>query len=562
MRLRESLETIVDVSPDAFEDLRRGIDPEWILQALQATGTATVRSRRLPAEQVVWLVIGMALFRNWSIQDIVNKLDLALPGVSLTVASSSVVEARARLGAEPLEWLFGISADHWAHASARGHSWRGLALYGVDGTTLRVPDSKDNACHFGYSHSVRGESAYPMVRVVGLMTLRSHLLAAVTFGPYETGEISYAATLWPSIPRDSLTIVDRGFFSVRILTALARDRENRHWLIRAKKNLRWRTLQRLGPRDALVEMDVSKEARRKDPSLPLTWVMRAITYQRKGFLPSTLLTSLLDPVACPADEIAVLYHERWELELGYDEIKTELLDREEAIRSRTPTEAEAEAMFAAADDHGAVLVEAFPYMFQAQTLEIEQLIRSGAIGDVRLVFATFGFTMDDPGNIRLDAALGGGAVMDAGCYPVSFARQVFGARPERVAAIARFAHGVDQTLAATLEFAGGGIAQISCSFATAVHRRAIIAGATGVIETEYHNHTDRAAAPSYRIKRSLDWSAEFETVPVPAEDGFRAELEAFAALVMRADRAELTARRTASLDNAWTLAAIRAAAAR
>jgi hypothetical protein len=112
MRLRESLETIVDVSPDAFEDLRRGIDPEWILQALQATGTATVRSRRLPAEQVVWLVIGVALFRNRSIQDIVNKLDLALPGVSLTVASSSVVEARARLGAEPLEWLFGISADH------------------------------------------------------------------------------------------------------------------------------------------------------------------------------------------------------------------------------------------------------------------------------------------------------------------------------------------------------------------------------------------------------------------------------------------------------------------
>jgi hypothetical protein len=216
-----------------------------------------------------------------------------------------------------MEWLFGISADHWAHASARDHRWRGLALYGVDGTTLRVPDSKDNARHFGYSHSVRGESAYPMVRVVGLMTLRSHLLAAVTFGPYETGEISYAATLWPSVPRDSLTIVDRGFFSARILTALARDRENRHWLIRAKKNLRWRTLQRLGPRDALVEMDVSKEARRKDPSLPQTWVMRAITYQRKGFLPSTLLTSLLDPVACPADEIAVLYHERWELEVSH-----------------------------------------------------------------------------------------------------------------------------------------------------------------------------------------------------------------------------------------------------
>lgn len=87
---------------------------------LQATGTATVRSRRLPAEQVVWLVIDMALFRNRSTQDIVNKLDLALPEGSLMVAPSSVVEARVRLGAEPIEWLFGISADHWAHASARG----------------------------------------------------------------------------------------------------------------------------------------------------------------------------------------------------------------------------------------------------------------------------------------------------------------------------------------------------------------------------------------------------------------------------------------------------------
>jgi hypothetical protein len=337
MRLRESLGVVAEVTPAAFEDLRRDVDPEWIVQALEATGTATIRNRRLPAEQVVWLVIGMALFRNRSIQDIVNKLDLALPSISLTVAPSSVVEARARLGADPMEWLFEISAEHWAHASARSHRWRGLALYGVDGTTLRVPDSKDNAGYFGYSHSVRGESAYPMVRVVGLMALRSHLLAAVTFGPYETGEISYAVNLWSSVPRDSLTIVDRGFLSARILIALGRDGTNRHWLIRTKKSQRWRVLKRLGSRDAIVEMNVSSEARKKDPSLPKIWVARAVTYQRKGFRAQTLLTSLVDPVAFPTDEIATLYHERWELELGYDEIKTEMLDREEAIRSRTPT---------------------------------------------------------------------------------------------------------------------------------------------------------------------------------------------------------------------------------
>ena len=337
MRLRESLEAVAAFTPEAFEDLRRDVDPEWIVQALEATGTATLRTRRLPAEQVVWLVIGMALFRNRSIHDIVTKLDLALPGISLTVAPSTVVEARARLGAEPMEWLFAISAEHWTHQSARTHHWRGLALYGVDGTTLRVPDSPANAAHFGYARSCRGESAYPMVRAVGLMALRSHLLAAVAFGPYETSEIAYAVNLWASVPGDSLTIIDRGFLSARILLALARDGANRHWLIRTKKNQRWRVLHRLGPKDAIVEMTISSEARRKEPGLPKVWVARAITYQRKGFRAQTLLTSLLDPKAFPADEIATLYHERWELELGYDEIKTEMLDREEAIRSKSPT---------------------------------------------------------------------------------------------------------------------------------------------------------------------------------------------------------------------------------
>jgi predicted dehydrogenase len=220
------------------------------------------------------------------------------------------------------------------------------------------------------------------------------------------------------------------------------------------------------------------------------------------------------------------------------------------------SEAEAQAMFAAADAKGVVLVEAFPYMFQPQTLELERLIASGAIGDVRTMFAAFGFTTADAGNIRLDATLGGGALMDAGCYPVSFVRQVFGCRPLHITATARWAGGVDQTLTATLEFPGGGIAQISCSFATAVHRRAIIAGSLGVIETDYHNHTDRAPAPSYRIKRSADWQADFETVPVPSENGFRVEIDAFAELLERDDRAAVLARRTASVDNAWTLAAI------
>jgi hypothetical protein len=319
-----------------FQDLRRNVDREWVEQALQATGTATIRRRRLPAEQVVWLVIGMALFRNRSIHDIVSKLDLVLPGDSPTVVPSAVADARSRLGAEPMEWLFTRCADEWAHPSARQHAWRGLALYGVDGSTLRVPDSDENRRVFGGSSGHRGDSAYPLVRMAALMGLRSHLLAGVAFGPYDQSELAYAAALWQSVPSDSLTIVDRNYLAAPVLVPLQRDGSNRHWLTRAKTKTVWHVIDRLGPGDELVELETSPESLQKDPSLPRRYRARAIRYQRKGFQPQTLLTSLLDADAYPAAEIVKLYHERWEIELGYDEIKTEMLDREEAIRSRTP----------------------------------------------------------------------------------------------------------------------------------------------------------------------------------------------------------------------------------
>jgi predicted dehydrogenase len=218
------------------------------------------------------------------------------------------------------------------------------------------------------------------------------------------------------------------------------------------------------------------------------------------------------------------------------------------------SEAEARAMFDAAEAAGVVLLEAFPFHFQPQTREVVRAVSGGAIGALRLVQATFGFTIADPADIRFDPALAGGALMDAGCYPVSLCRLLFGRRPDRVSAIARrAASGVDLTLAATLEY-GDALAQISCSMATAVHRRAIIAGSAGMIETDYLNNTNRAAAPGYRIKRGTDWAAEIETVPVAREDGFQLEIDAFVDLVRGGDPTET---RAASLDNAWTLAAIR-----
>jgi hypothetical protein len=334
MRLEQSLKQVADVTPSSFEDVRRRIDPAWVQLALETTGKATIRKRRLPAIQVVWLVIAMALFRNKAIVEIVEKLGLALPGPTPIVANSAVSQARARLGAEPMAWLFQRSAEQWAHASADANRWRGLALYGVDGSTLRVADSTENRAYFGGSDGTRGQSGYPLVRLVALMALRSHLLAAAAFGPYGKGEHTYARELWSSVRDDSLTIVDKGFFAANVLIPLARDGNNRHWLTRAKKNLRWRVVKRFGRGDVLVEMKVSSAARKKDKTLPNTWIVRAVTYRRKGFRPQVLLTSLVGAEQYPAAEIVALYHERWELELGYDEIKTEILDREETLRSK------------------------------------------------------------------------------------------------------------------------------------------------------------------------------------------------------------------------------------
>jgi Insertion element 4 transposase N-terminal/Transposase DDE domain len=329
-------EALLDVAsyvvPDNLEGLKAHLNPDWIEEALCYTGTASIRRRRLPAEQVVWLVIGMALYRREPIERIVEKLDLALPSERRTLlAKSAIAQARQRLKEAALEYLFTVTAAEWSTRSADAHRWRGYALYGWDGTTMRVPDSPENRAEFGGQRagSGRGESGYPMVRVVAAMALRSHVLSDFRVADYGTGETTLARGLWSSVPDNSLVIFDRNFLIKQQLVHFEMS-GNKHWLSRSKSNTRWASVKRLGPNDELVELEI------KEPGLPPTWQLRAIHYKKKGFPRATLLTSLLDPKTAPAKELVALYHERWELELGYDELKTHMLDRQEAIRSRTP----------------------------------------------------------------------------------------------------------------------------------------------------------------------------------------------------------------------------------
>jgi predicted dehydrogenase len=217
---------------------------------------------------------------------------------------------------------------------------------------------------------------------------------------------------------------------------------------------------------------------------------------------------------------------------------------------------EAGDMFASAERHGVVLREAYPYLAQPQTIRTRQLIAEGAIGQLQMIRASFGLAFSDRSNIRLNPVMGGGSLLDAGSYPVSLCRILAGSPPKRVQSIARWTEdAVDRTLVSTIDFANGVLAQISCSFATAFHRHAIIAGDDGIIETDFTNHA-WAGQPAVKLRRGLGFRTPYETLECPGGDGFRLEAEEFAKLA-NGDQTEWHgASPDESLDIARTLDAI------
>jgi len=227
---------------------------------------------------------------------------------------------------------------------------------------------------------------------------------------------------------------------------------------------------------------------------------------------------------------------------------------------------EARAMFAAARQNDVMLLEAFPYYFQPQTGAMLELLHRGEIGQVRSVQASFGFTLSKPkGNIRLNPELGGGALLDAGCYALSLIRLVMGVAPQKVMADATWAvPGVDMSLMATLYYADGRRAQLSCAMDTANHRHATIVGSDGTIETEYLNHTsDRAGGRAHgylpsllRVRRGIANTMPFETIPAGTGSGFRFAVEAFTQVIRARDVAAIDRAAQASLDNSATLEAL------
>jgi len=334
--LREALDGLDGLGPKGgLERFAASLEPGWIEEALEATGTASVRRRKLGAEQAVWVVLGMAMYADRSIKAVVDHLGLVLGGDG-RVVSSAVTKARYRLGAEPLQWLFEKVATTWSAISGQG-GYKGLGLYGADGTHLRVDDSDENYEHFGKpgGRGGPGDAGYPQLRLVALLNLSNRLLAGVRCGPFSKSEHELVRELWALIPDDSLTILDRGFVSFRAFRELVSGGKNRHFMIRLKSNAAYEELEILPDGTVLALIHPPDDVRKEDPTaLPVK--IRIISYRHDGGEESRLAVTLLDHVAYTAKELVVLYHERWELEVCFDEIKTHMLERKECLRSKKP----------------------------------------------------------------------------------------------------------------------------------------------------------------------------------------------------------------------------------
>ena len=311
-------ETLEALPANGIAELSALLDPAWIEQALAATGKASVRRRKLPAEHAVWLVIGLALFRHMPLWQVVQEMALTLDGKELPAPSASV-QARQRLGAQPMEHLFALLTNAWgrAHAVHTGD----LRVLAVDGVVWSTPDSADNRQALGSGQTQYGPQPWPMVRAVCLLDTDSHELLDARLGDYSCGELTLAAGLRGL--DHSITLFDRAYFSAAFLLQWSQAGQQRHWLMRAKDNLRHEVVQTLGQGDWLIRMPVSPRARQLHPEMPSHWQARLIGVSVGGMI-RRFITSMLDPEQFAAKPLAQLYRQRWEIELGFREIKQSL----------------------------------------------------------------------------------------------------------------------------------------------------------------------------------------------------------------------------------------------
>lgn len=345
MQLKEfSLISPVIESVDVFQAIERVIPPDVIEQTIGNTDSLEERKRKLPSQLVVCLVIAMSLWSSDSMGTVLKNLinGLSRQWTKLgqywkVPSSSSISEARQRVGCRVMSQLFERVVRPLATPETPGAFLRGLRVMAVDGTVLDVPDSITNARVFGYPASRPGtQAAFPKVRLVMLIEAGTHLIVDALMCPYCIGERVRALKLLRSVTEGMLLMWDRGLHSYRMVNATLT--QGCHYLGRVPANVKFQVEQVLDDGSYLSWIAPDRKSKKKGGTrIPVRVIEYTIDSDR-GQQTYRLISSLMDISLFPALLLASEYHQRWEIENTIDELKTHLNGRKTPIRSLKPRE--------------------------------------------------------------------------------------------------------------------------------------------------------------------------------------------------------------------------------
>jgi hypothetical protein len=325
--------------------LARAVPPEVVHSVLDAQGRNSQRVRRFPAVAGVYYCMALSVYPEAAYEDVFAVVSQGLAWASgaaepALVGKASISRLRARIGAAPLAELVRRCCLPLANEGEHPQGfYAGRRLVAIDGSCFELPDEADNAATFGYPGSrtsVAGHAGYPQARCVVLVECATHAILGANMGPYRSGEWELGADLLPRLGPGMLCLADRGFNGYEHWRQAAATGADLLW--RCSDSRQLPVLQVLDDGSFLSQIVPTRVAQAQ--AAEQATVVRVIEYTMPGddqALPRyRLLTTLLDAKAAPARELAALYHQRWEIEAVFDELKTHLRQGRRVLRSKTP----------------------------------------------------------------------------------------------------------------------------------------------------------------------------------------------------------------------------------
>jgi predicted dehydrogenase len=181
---------------------------------------------------------------------------------------------------------------------------------------------------------------------------------------------------------------------------------------------------------------------------------------------------------------------------------------------------EVDAIQSAARKHGRIVMEAFMYRHHPQTLKVQELVKNGSLGTLKLIRGSFSYVLSREGDVRLKPEMGGGSIWDVGCYPISYARMIVGANPLEVFGWqVAGPTGIDETFAGQMRFANDVLAQFDSSFVIPFHTFMEIVGSDGTL------NIPRPFRPGTDEKIYLTQGEKTEIIKIPGQELYVGEVE-------------------------------------